>query len=126
MSEWDTGFGWVIINGKRYEHDVIVLPDGSVLRRRKELSKDLRRLFNHTPFTLKEFDYLLRICGCVPEVLVIGSGQYGDLPVMEEVLRRAEELGLKVIVKRTPEALNLLKEMIAEGRLVAGVIHVTC
>ncbi len=126
MDEWDTGFGWVIINGKRYEHDVIVLPDGSVLRRRKELSKDLRRLFNHTPFTLKEFNDLLRICGCVPEVLVIGSGQYGDLPVMEEVLRKAEELGLKVIVKRTPEALNMLKEMIAEGRLVAGVIHVTC
>lgn len=126
MGEWSTGFGWVVINGVKYEHDVLVLPDGSVLRRRKELSKELRRLFGHTPFSLNEFKDLLSICGHPPKILVIGSGQYGDLPVMEDVLRRAKELGIKVIVKKTPEALTLLKELLAKGRHVASVIHVTC
>lgn len=126
MGEWGTDFGWVVINGVKYEHDVLVLPDGSVLRRRKELSKKLRGVFGHTPFSLDEFEDLLNVCGRSPEILVIGSGQYSDLPVMEDVLRRAKELGIKVIVKRTPEALTLLKELLAEGRSVAGVIHVTC
>ncbi len=126
MSGWSTGFGWVVINGVKYKHDVLVLPDGSVLRRRKELSKELRKAFGHTPFSLNELEDLLSACGRPPEILVIGSGQYGDLPVMEDVLRRAKELGIKVIVKKTPEALTLLKELLAEGRLVAGVIHVTC
>ncbi len=126
MGEWSTGFGWVIINGVKYGHDVLVLPDGSVLRRKKELSKKLREVYGHTPFSLSELEDLLGVCGRPPEILVIGSGQYGDLPVMEDVLRRAEELGIKVIVKRTPEALTLLKDLLAKRRLVAGVIHVTC
>jgi len=126
MGEWSTGFGWVVIDGVKYEHDVLVLPDGSVLRRRKELSKELRRLFGHTPFSLNEFENLLSVCGHPPEILVIGSGQYGDLPVMEDVLKKAKELGIEVIVKKTPEALTLLKELLAEGRRTAGVIHVTC
>jgi len=124
--EWGTGFGWVIINGVKYRYDVLVLPDGSVLKRKKELSKNLRKTFGHTPFSLSEFEDLLNICGNPPKILIIGSGQYGYLPVMEDVLRKAEELGIKVIVKRTPEALALLKKLLAEGCRAAGVVHVTC
>jgi len=124
--EWATGFGWVIINGVKFEHDVLVLPDGSVVRRRKELSSDLRGKFGHTPFSLKEFDALLHVSPCTPETLVIGSGQYDDLPVMKDVLEKAERLGIRVIIKRTPEALTILKELLSSDKCVAGVLHVTC
>ncbi len=126
MGEWGTGFGWVVINGERYSHDIIVLPDGEVLRRRKELSKNLRRVYGHTPFTLREFEDVVCRCGCRLEALVIGSGQFGDLPVLKEVYDAASRLGIKLIVMKTPEALSELKRLLSEGRCVAGVIHVTC
>lgn len=28
-----TGFGWIVVNGEKYRHDVIVFPDGKVERR---------------------------------------------------------------------------------------------
>jgi hypothetical protein len=34
-----TGFGWLEIDGERYEHDVLIRLDGTVEKRKKKLSK---------------------------------------------------------------------------------------
>ncbi len=123
--EWSTGFGWVIVNGVRYRHDVIIMPDGSVVRRRKELSAKYRERYGHTPLSPEEFRDLLRACGNV-DVVIVGTGQYGDMPVMEDVVRVAEEAGVKLIIERTPNALKEIRELLGRGVRAAALIHVTC
>lgn len=119
----DTGFGYVVIDGVRYEYDVVLCGE-KVLRRPKELSRKYRGLYGHTPLSTEEMKELLNLC---PEarIVVIGTGQYGALPVPEEAIREAEKRGKRVIMLRTPEVSGKLSELSGEGRVLA-VIHVTC
>ena len=75
----DFSFGSVRIDGTAYEHDVVI-DRGEVRRRKKKASKKFRDAFGHTPLSLEE-----RIPWKCHR-LVIGTGAYGRLPVMEEVL----------------------------------------
>ena len=117
----DAGFGYVVIDGVRYEHDV-VLCGGKVLRRPKELSRKYRRLYGHTPLSTEEMRELLNLCPKAG-VVVVGTGQYGALPVPEEAVKEAERRGKRVVVLKTPEALDRLNRLSGE---VLAVIHVTC
>jgi len=123
MKVEDTGFGYVVIDGVRYEHDVVLCGE-KVLRRPKELSRKYRGLYGHTPLSAEEMRELLNLC---PEarIVVIGTGQYGALPVPEEAIREAEKRGKRVIMLRTPEVSSKLSELSGEGKILA-VIHVTC
>lgn len=118
-----TDFGYVIINGRRYDHDVIVISDGTIMRRRKELSKEYRRLYGHTPFSRKEAEFILRFN---PEIVVIATGQYGDLPLMDDALRLLRDKGVELMVGKTPEMLSKLNGLFSSNRKVVAVIHVTC
>jgi hypothetical protein len=75
----DFSFGSVRIDGAAYEHDAVI-DRGEVRRRKKKASKKFRDAFGHTPLSLEEK---------IPwkcHRLVIGTGAYGRLPVMKEVL----------------------------------------
>ena len=61
-----------------------------------------------------------------PKIIVIGSGQFGALPIMDEVIEKIKRNGIKIIVDRTPNVIDLLNKMISEGRKVAAILHVTC
>ena len=43
-----TDFGYAIIGGKRYNRDTVVMPNGKVIVRAKEMSKDLAPQYGHT------------------------------------------------------------------------------
>ena len=118
-----TGFGYVIINGRKYDHDVIVVSDGTIMKRRKELSKEYRELYGHTPFSRREAKFILKFN---PEVVVIATGQYGDLPLMDDALRLLKNSGVELIIGKTPEMLSKLNELFSSNRKVVAVIHVTC
>jgi hypothetical protein len=111
-------FGWIEIDKKRYEHDVIIHRDGAVTKRSKKRSKDLKSTYGHTPLSGHELDFLDRE---KPGIVYIGTGQYGDLPLTPEaksVLSRFE-----TIIRPTPEILDTLKK---EKRSFVAIIHVTC
>ena len=111
-------FGWIEINRIRYEHDVIIHTDGSVTKRSKKKSKDLKSTYGHTPLSEYELELLKTEH---PEIIYIGTGQYGDLPLTpgaETVLTRFE-----TIIRPTPEILGMLEN---ETRSFVAVIHVTC
>jgi len=73
-------FGSVQIDDATYEHDVIV-DRGEILKRKKKPSKRFQDEFGHTPLSVEE-DIPWKC-----KQLVIGTGAYGRLPVMEEVKR---------------------------------------
>ncbi|HEY8167221.1 MAG TPA: MTH938/NDUFAF3 family protein [Candidatus Limnocylindrales bacterium] len=110
-------FGVVEVEGRRYDHD-IVIDRGQVRKRRKGPSKALRSEYGHTPLTAAE---------AIPwggKRLIIGTGHQGQLPVAADVLATAEGRGVTVTAVPTAEACELLAG-IADGD-VRAVLHVTC
>jgi len=113
-----TRYGWIEIDHIRYDHDVIIHTDRRVTKRSKKKSKKLKKNFGHTPLAGHELAFL---DAEKPEVVFIGTGQYGDLPVTPD----AQEILLKyvTIIRPTPEALDLFA---SEPRQSVAIFHVSC
>lgn len=111
------GFGEIEIEGRRYDYDVVI-EAGEVRKRKKKPSKAYRAQFGHTPLSAAE---------AIPwggERLIVGTGMYGSLPVMDEVYEEAGRRGVEVVAVKTKEACRLLDEMDAEE--VNAILHITC
>ena len=110
-------FGEIEIEGRRYDHDVVV-DAGVVGKRRKGASKERRGEYGHTPLTAAEN---------VPwggGRLIVGTGESGSLPVTPDVFEEGERRGVEVVTLPTPDALALLRDL--EPSDVFAVLHVTC
>jgi hypothetical protein len=109
-------FGSIQIDGSTYEHDVVV-DRGKISKRREKASKQFREESGHTPLSVEEnIPWKCR-------QLIIGSGAYGRLPVMQEVRRQAERLKIKLLVLRTAEAIKVLEQELKDTN---AILHVTC
>ena len=64
-------FGWIKANGIKYENDIILHTDGSITKRQKKKSKDLKPIYGHTPLSEHELDFLLQEN---PQVVYVGIG----------------------------------------------------
>ena len=109
-----TEFGSVTIRGKKYEHDVVINYRGEV----KKGWLQTRHLIDKKEF----FGFLEEN----PDVILVGSGQYGDCEVSDDFVKLAEEKGIEVIIKDTPEAIKKFNELLKAGKKVVAYIHVTC
>ena len=109
-------FGAVDVDGMTYEHD-LVIDRGEIRRRKKTASKKFRDMFGHTPLSVEEnIPWKCRR-------LVIGTGAYGRLPVMDDVRREAKGRGVELVVLPTAEAIKVLRK---HPKKTNAVIHVTC
>ncbi len=120
----DVAFGYIVINGKRYDHDVVICGD-KVLERPKHLSKDKKSIYGHTPLTRKEVENIIEMCRDF-DVVIIGKGLYGALPILDEVMTLFRDLGKDVLIELTPKAIEILNNMLSSGKRVLGIIHITC
>ena len=111
------GFGVIVIEGTRFEHDVVV-EAGRVRRREKAPSKPYRSRYGHTPLSADE-DIPWSASG-----LVVGTGASGGLPIMPEVWDEAKLRGVELSAVPTAEACGLLDEV--DGSDVYAILHVTC
>ena len=114
-----TKYGWVTINGPRLNHDVIIARDKSVIKRSKKKSKKFKTVYGHTP--LSDQELLLPGASRNPEVVYIGTGHTGDLPVTTEAKVILNEY--ETIIRPTPEILELIEE---ENRPYVAILHVSC
>ncbi|WFO74731.1 hypothetical protein J4526_06530 [Desulfurococcaceae archaeon MEX13E-LK6-19] len=119
-----TGFGFIVIDGKKYDEDIVICMNNVELRP-KELSRKYRGLFGHTPLSREEIEYLVDSCG-KPEAIIIGTGQYGDLPIMNDAMEYISNLGVELYVDRTPKILDIVNEMLDENKKIIAIIHLTC
>jgi hypothetical protein len=109
-------FGSIQIDGSIYEHDVVI-DHGEISKRKKKPSKKFQEEFGHTPLSVEEnIPWKCR-------QLIIGSGAYGRLPVMQEVQREAERRKIKLLVLPTIEALKVLEQ---DPKDTNAILHVTC
>jgi hypothetical protein len=114
-----TRFGWVELWDIRYDHDVIIHTDRTVEKRSKKKSRKFKDPYGrHT--SLADYE-LVVVKKEKPDVVFIGTGQYGDLPITNEskkILSRYE-----TVVLPTPDVLEAMEK---ELRPFVAVLHVTC
>jgi hypothetical protein len=113
---FDFSFGYLRIDDSTYEHDVVI-DRGKIRDRKKKLSKKFRDDFGHTPLSIAED---------IPwecRHLVIGTGAYGRLPVMEEVKREAKRHKVKLLIFPTIKAIEVLRQELKDTN---AILHVTC
>jgi hypothetical protein len=113
-----TGFGWLEIDGERYEHDVLIRLDGTVEKRKKKLSKRVYGT-SHT-ISLEEAEHVHEDKATM---LIVGSGQYDNIRLSEEATEYFQRRDVEVRLFATPEAIAAWND--APNKSI-GLFHVTC
>lgn len=109
-------FGSIRIDNVTFENDVII-DQGEIRKRRKKSSKRYHDDFGHTPLSIEEeIPWKCR-------TLVIGTGMYGSLPVMDAVKKEAERRNVELIILTTTEAIEKLN---GNPEKTDAILHVTC
>jgi hypothetical protein len=111
-------FGSIKIFGRKYKEDIIIHVDGSITKRNKKKSRDLKPLYGHTPLSEKELDFLHEE---KPEVVYVGTGYESALPITEEAQKILGEY--KIFVIPTSE---IVEKIEGEKRKFTAIIHITC
>lgn len=118
MSIEGTQFGSITIDGKTYDHDVIIGLSGEVRKRHKKLSKE-KYGTSHIVSKSEAEDIFENGCS----QLIIGSGQAGNVRLSPEASDYFEKRKCQVVLQPTPEAIELFNRS-REKKI--GLMHVTC
>ena len=105
------GDGYVSINDRRYEHPVIVSPEGDVER------------WNPDTFETVTAADIEALRGRAPEVVILGTGATHRFP-KPEVIRPLAAAGIGFEAMETKAACRTYNILMAEGRQVLAAILV--
>ena len=109
-------FGRIRIDGKEYDHDVVIERE-KIRQRKKNPSKAFRAQYGHTPLSAREE---------IPwhcRRLIIGTGAYGSLPIMDDVGREASKRNVTLVLLPTAQAVEALNQDHSDAN---AILHVTC
>ena len=109
----DYSFGKIVIGGKTYTSDVIVYPDKV-----------------DASWWRKEGHYLQKedlgdIIKAGPDVVIIGTGNWGVMKVPDETLDFLASKGIAAYAERTEKAVALFNSQ-QKNKKVIGAFHLTC
>ncbi len=107
-----TKFGEIVVDGKKYNHDIKILVDGKIVKRYGPRGSH--------EICLEEFDEILKD---PPEVIVVGNGQNGVAKIEEKAIEKIKSKGIKLIVEETPKAIITFNKL---KNKKAGIFHLTC
>ncbi len=110
----DYSFGAIVIDGRRYTRDVLILP-GRILS--PWWRKDGHRL---------DVADIEPVLAAEPEVFVIGTGSLGRMRVPPETLDALNERGIMTRALPTGEAVKVYNGWVNNGRSIAAGFHLTC
>ncbi len=113
-----TTFGTITIDGKTYDHDVVIRLSGEIVKRRKKLSK---QIYGTSHMLSEDEAKFIFEKGC--EQVIIGSGQAGNVQLSPEAEAYFAKKDCKVVLRPTPEAITAFNRSRAA---TIGVFHVTC
>ncbi len=107
-------FGILVINGKTHTDDLIILPDGKILKpwwrkRGHQLTiDDLRELIDSSP-----------------EVIVAGTGVSGNMKPENNLVEDLSRLAIELIAEPNDKAIEEFNKMGSE-KSVGACFHLTC
>jgi hypothetical protein len=107
-------FGSLVINGKTYTDDLVVYPDGKIL-------KHWRRKRGHQ----LSIDDLLELIDSSLEVIVVGTGVSGGVKPDKNLESDLAKLGIEFIAAPNEEIIKVFNALAPEKRVGAG-FHLTC
>lgn len=113
-----TTFGSITIDGRVFEHDVLIRLNGQVNKRKKKLSKAIYGT-SHT-VSLAEAKHVYEPGA---QRLIVGTGQYGNVTLSEEAAAYFKRNQCQVDLFLTPRAIAAWNE--STGAII-GLLHVTC
>ncbi len=111
-------WGWILVDGKRYDGDVVVHVDGSVTPRQTHLSLPYRQDLFHTPLSEEELGFLDEER---PQVVIVAAGFKGMLTLTPKAKEALAKYDTQVLM--TSEAASAAKE---ERRSLVAIFHLTC
>ena len=106
-------FGRIVVDGRTYTADLILLPDRVV--------EGWWRQEGHVLHTAD----LEAVLDATPEVLIVGQGAYGRMRVPDETADAVRSAGIVLIALPTGEAVERYNARPA-GQRVAAALHLTC
>jgi len=106
-------YGTIVLDGRRYDYDVIIFPDGTV------------EPWEHKDEHILQAKDLDKVIKAKPEVVIIGSGTVASLRVRPAAEKRLQDAGIEVLICKTNKACETFKEL-RNHRKVATVLHITC
>ncbi|MBN2014899.1 MAG: Mth938-like domain-containing protein [Candidatus Altiarchaeota archaeon] len=106
-------FGRIVIDGKAYTSDVVMLED--------HVESDWWRKEGHRLLV----GDISEIIGRKPDLLIIGTGNSGMMSVPPETRKFIESRGVELIVERTGKACSTYNRMFGEKKVIAA-LHLTC
>ena len=112
-------FGSIAVGGKTYRRDILMLPDGTVKRRRDSIR------FGIGSHVIKkgEIDELVK---ANPEVVVVGTGTNAWAQLASDAELCAKEAKVELVALPSQKAVGKFNQLIDEGKRVAALIHITC
>jgi hypothetical protein len=107
-------FGRVVIDGRRYANDVIILRDRIVDNwwRKEGHRLDIRDLSEVLPEN--------------PEILVVGTGHRGLVKIPVETHAYIASMGIDLVAQRSKEACETYNQLKKSGRDVVAALHLSC
>ena len=106
-------FGQIVIDGKKYDKDLIVFPD--------RIKVGWWRKEGHRV----HIEDVAEILEEKPEVLIIGKGYYGLMEVTPETEKRIRSEGIELIAEKTSKACEIFNA-VSKSRRVVAALHLTC
>ncbi len=115
----DTSFGEVTIEGKTYDHDIVIFPN-KIIRRKKWITKE-KHGTSHM-FTKNEMEKYLDQTDRSIKKVIVGTGQYGKLGLLPETKSYLQEKDIDFDEKKTEDLVG--KNIDQDSTLL--ILHVTC
>jgi hypothetical protein len=106
-------FGLIIINGKRYNSDLMIFSD--------KVKAGWWRKEGHR----LQVEDLRDVLEVKPEVLVVGTGYSGLIRIPPETRKYVESEGIEFIAQRTAKACETFNRLVKSRKVVAA-LHLTC
>jgi len=111
-----TAFGWVKYNGIMHQEDILILADGTVMRRNAD--EVMRKYGTLKSIDIEEMGLLL---GSEPEIIVIGTGQSDSLRIPAEVMEMLNKSNARLVQGVSPKAVKYFDSLTCRK---AALIHV--
>ncbi len=106
-------FGSIVIDGQTYRTDLLIWPG--------QFKTDWWRLEGH----LLQLPDIFEALAAEPQVLVVGTGAYGNMQIDRELKAYLKEKGIDLVAQPTREACLTLNNLAGQRRLAAA-LHLTC